>query len=176
MSQRARRRAGFSLIELMIICAIIAILVEIAIPNFIAMRYKARRAEIWANLDGIITAQLAYDATYDAFLEQTVFSPEGCPSTSRVFPRGTAFDTLGFRPDGKVWGAYATGYSASCGLWAQAQIDLDRDGEVLVMTRFSGNRTELARSPSCLTEAVPPMGGGDDCATGLEIVTEGEET
>ena len=43
--------------------------VFIAVPNFVEMQYRAKRAEAPAYLSGIKTAQLAYEATFDTFID-----------------------------------------------------------------------------------------------------------
>ena len=58
---------GFTLIELMIVVAIIGILAAIAIPNFLTYQCKARQTEAKTNLGAIFTSEVAYRAEYDTY-------------------------------------------------------------------------------------------------------------
>ena len=58
---------GFTLIELMIVVAIIGILAAIAIPNFIKFQARSKQSEAKANLKAIFTAQKAYFQEKDHF-------------------------------------------------------------------------------------------------------------
>src|SRR6476661_5480990 len=78
MSKRSNRR-GFTLIELMIVVAIIGILAAIAIPNFIRFQARAKQSEAKANLKAVFTAQRAYYQEKDRYMETISdigFSPE----------------------------------------------------------------------------------------------------
>lgn len=57
---RVSRQCGFTLIEMMVVVAIIGILTVIAIPNFLRYQAQTRQAEAKTNLGGIFVAELAY--------------------------------------------------------------------------------------------------------------------
>lgn len=62
---------GFTLIELMIVVAIIGILAAIAIPNFLKYQCKARQSEAKSNLGAIRVNEEAYYAEYDTYSAET---------------------------------------------------------------------------------------------------------
>jgi type IV pilus assembly protein PilA len=62
MRVNAAKEKGFTLIELMIVVAIIGILAAIAIPNFLAYQKKAITSEAKQELANIMTLEMAYNA------------------------------------------------------------------------------------------------------------------
>jgi len=62
-----KNNKGFTLIELMIVVAIIGVLAAIAIPNFLNYQCKAKQSEAKSSLGTIRTAQEAYYAEYDNY-------------------------------------------------------------------------------------------------------------
>jgi len=62
MFKALRKQEGFTLIELMIVVAIIGILAAIAIPNFLQYQMKSRQSEAKTNLGAIQTSEVAFQA------------------------------------------------------------------------------------------------------------------
>ena len=59
-----RKQKGFSLIELLIVVAIILIIAAIAIPNLLRARMAANEASSVASIRTINTAEITYNSTY----------------------------------------------------------------------------------------------------------------
>ena len=105
-----RRRQGFTLMEILIVVAIIAVLIAVAIPTFNASLHKAREAADLANArayfaylqeDFLATGeyQPQFDAIYEENLYDTITYPDG---TSVKLQTGFIFvncPRLGERPD-----------------------------------------------------------------------------
>src|SRR5450759_2823638 len=79
MLSKLRSKKGFTLIELMIVVAIIGILAAIAIPNFLRFQAKSKQSEAKGNLGGIFTAEVAYQSEKGFFgnFNQIAWSPVG---------------------------------------------------------------------------------------------------
>lgn len=137
MMMRTSSKRGFTLIELMIVVAIIGILAAIAIPNFVSMQLRAKRSELPTNLDGIRTAEKAYVNEWDAYTTVAA-KPATLPSKNQLdfgatFGDGGDWDLMGWVADGKVRGQYKvnaiTGTSTGQNFSATAVSDIDGDSK-----------------------------------------------
>ena len=72
------KKKGFTLIELMIVVAIIGILAMIAIPNFIKFQCRAKQSEAKSNLKALFQAQKSFMSEHDEYasLARVGFAPE----------------------------------------------------------------------------------------------------
>jgi type IV pilus assembly protein PilA len=59
---------GFSLVELMVVVAIIGVLAALAVPRFQNFQAKAKQSEARNNLSHIYTLQMSYSAENDVFV------------------------------------------------------------------------------------------------------------
>jgi type IV pilus assembly protein PilA len=74
---RKRSQAGFSLIELLIVVAVILIIAAIAIPNYIQTKMRANEASAAQSCRNISTAELVYSSTYGINYSTTLLQLSG---------------------------------------------------------------------------------------------------
>ena len=129
MTRMLRKRTkGFTLIELMIVVAIIGILAAIAIPNFLRFQLKSKTSEGKVNLAALRTAEESYLAEFGAYVSAPA-SPAAVPGTTKsIWPTpAVGFDEIGWGPEGSVFFQYAI-TTAGTGYTASATADLDGNG------------------------------------------------
>jgi prepilin-type N-terminal cleavage/methylation domain-containing protein len=111
-SNHLRRRAGFTLVELMIVVAIIGILAGIAIPAFQNYQNRSKRAEAYAEVGAIAKMETSYFGEYSVYTDTAQnWAPQpggGLGQHKRVWtPQAEqAFAMLGFKPEGSVYYDY----------------------------------------------------------------------
>ena len=91
MCKQLKGQKGFTLIELMIVVAIIGILAAIAIPNFLTYQLKSRQAEAKTNLQAIKTSEVAFNAERGCYIG--------------IAPEGVAVVVVNAKPIPFTWGA-----------------------------------------------------------------------
>ena len=95
---RTRRRhpsnRGFSLIELLVVVAVVLIIMAIAIPNFIKSKLRANEASTVSNLRNITTAEVVYSTTYEIGFSADLISLGGSGITVDQGHAGLIDDVL----------------------------------------------------------------------------------
>ena len=126
---------GFSRADALVLLAMASILAAVAVPNLLALRMQAVRAELPINVEAIRTAELAYRAGRDTYLRAAPH-PRQVPGPEPVSWPWTnqAFEELGFAPDGAVRGVYEVTDATSWDFMVTGTIDADGDGEEVVCT------------------------------------------
>lgn len=153
------KKSGFTLIELMIVVAIIAFLAVISVPSFSRFLAKAKRAEAYMNLSSIYAAQKAYWAEHGKYSD--VLDGQG---------------GIGWKPEGYKGGGqqekfhYSYGFSSGSegknyftgklnapssalslakadnnGFIAVAAGDIDGDGELDILTVDENNDIQVVQ-------------------------------
>jgi type IV pilus assembly protein PilA len=107
MTKLHTRKGGFTLIELMIVVAIIGILAAIAIPNFLRFQLRSKTGEAKTNIAAIRTGEEGYFAEYSVYVPAPQ-NPAGAPvAQKRIWGAApVGFDTLGWSPEGDVFYIY----------------------------------------------------------------------
>src|SRR3954468_1722304 len=97
-----RKQKGFSLIELLIVVAIILIIAAIAIPNLLRSRMAANEASAVGSIRTINTAEVTYFSTYGAGY---------APALTNLGPAATCDATNACLLDGVLSAGQKSGYN-----------------------------------------------------------------
>ncbi len=121
-----KRRNGFSLIELLIVVAIVGILSTIAIPNFYGMQKRAKTTEAKSNLGAVWELQEAYRIEFSTYIKP---SSELSPG---VYDGTNGWSEIGFYPQGSTRYEYeiVSANQVSFVARAKGNIDYDSDQDV----------------------------------------------
>ncbi len=130
--KKMSKEKGFTLIELMIVVAIIGILAAIAIPNFLSYQYKAKVSEGGTNLGAIHTSQVAYQAENDTFLLLATTGGDGMAQS--IITETANWNSIGFAFSGAVRGIYEGTVATATTFTVTSLFDVDNDGASLTWT------------------------------------------
>jgi prepilin-type N-terminal cleavage/methylation domain-containing protein len=131
-SHTKKTTRGFTVIELAITFAIIAILASVAIPVFMRHKANAKTAEVKSNLASLRIAEEAYFAESGIYYAADAEPPLVPGATQVDFDIvHSDFAGLGWVPEGRVYFSYAIAVSDDdVGYTADAGADMDMDGVV----------------------------------------------
>ena len=160
MKKFHNRKGGFTLIELMIVVAIIGILAAIAIPNFLRFQLKAKSSEGKSNLAAIRTAEESYYSEFGVYVSALV-TPAAYGQNVKVVFNNTVtngldagFDRMGWSPEGYVFFNYGVGANAGFSQFtATASADIDADGTAQVWGYKKGG---AAAKHTCVLTGLTP--------------------
>ena len=149
MATRWRHNVGFSVIEFMILVALVCIVAAIGVPNFIEMQYRAQRAEVPTNIDGIRAAAMAYQSAHGRVMAEEIPRPDAFPGNrERPWKAGTRFDELGWEPEGTVRGSYSISTTSPQEYRIKGYCDVDGNGVQAVYTATSAEGAQAQTQAS----------------------------
>lgn len=123
----SKKSRGFTLVELLIVVAIIGVLSTLGVPTFRRMIQKSKKSEAKVNLGALYTAEAAFKAEYSVFgnnLNRMGFEIDGTPANmtynigffdGSCQGRGTAEPTISNAQGtqlNQAYPAYYTGFTA----------------------------------------------------------------
>ena len=96
------RRGGFTLVELLVVAAIVGILAGLAIPNLRTVLMRARATELAGDMDVVRTAVLSYNGDHHTWPAESAAGaiPSGL---AEYLPDNYSFQRNGYQLDFENW-------------------------------------------------------------------------
>jgi type IV pilus assembly protein PilA len=169
------KQKGFSLIELLIVVAIILIIAAIAIPNLLRAKISANEASAVGSVRNLVTAEISYSTTFP----QQGYAPllvnlgpgagnQTCPAAGPAVANACLIDAV-------LAGGTKSGYGfASTGqLPVNAANSNFTAGAVPVTYNQTGTREFCAFSDGVLRQLPPAVGNTGGAAAAVALVAGG---
>ena len=105
------KQSGFSLIELLIVVAVILVIAAIAIPNLLRSRMAANEASAVASLRSINTSEVVYQSTYGSSFASTLLDLSDGGTAANCAPSNQPASTSACLIDSALASGAKSGYT-----------------------------------------------------------------
>ncbi|HSF67536.1 MAG TPA: prepilin-type N-terminal cleavage/methylation domain-containing protein [Nitrospiraceae bacterium] len=161
MLKAFRKQEGFTLIELMIVVAIIGILAAIAIPNFLQYQMKSRQSEAKTNLGAIRTSQLSFQAERGCYIGTPAWPTAApFPPAAGVKTTPIAWAPLGVGPAPSAPGTAFCVNPGGVAVGTFADIGFQASGNVYYQYASDSANVAVLPNPACRLGAAAATGVG----------------